>query len=73
MYYNLKDAMDVKKISFQQIANLLECRMETVSDKANGRVKCGFSIDEAIRIKNVFFGEYNLEWLFKRDVQQKIA
>ena len=73
MYSNLKKIMDVKGISFQQLANLLECRMETISDKVNGKVKCGFSIDEAIRIKNVFFAEYNLEWLFARDVQQKIA
>ena len=73
MYFNLKEVMSKKNISLQQLASLLECRMETISDKVNGKVKCGFSIDEAIRIKNVFFGEYNLEWLFARDVQQKIA
>ena len=67
MYSNLLIAMKSKSITMIQIGNLLECRPETISDRINGKSSCGFSIDNAIRIKDVFFGEYNLEWLFRKN------
>lgn len=68
MYKNLLEAMKVKKITFTQIAGLLHCQLKTVSDKADGTVKSGFSIDEALLIKKVFFPEYDIVHLFERDV-----
>ena len=71
MYQNLKMVMSRKKITIKQLAELLNSREATVSDKINGNVGCGFYFDEALRIKNVFFGEYNLEWLFEKE--EKVA
>ena len=45
----------------------LQCQLATVSDKAQGIYVNGFYTDEAIRIKNVFFTEYDFEWLFTRE------
>lgn len=67
MYINLIKEMKAKKITFTQVADLLGCQLNTVSDKADGTVKSGFSIDEAILIKKVFFPEYDIEYLFKRE------
>lgn len=67
MYFNLITEMKKKKITNTQIAELLRCRVATVSDKINGKTGCGFYFEEAERIKNVFFNEYNLEWLFTRE------
>ena len=35
----------------------------------DGTVKSGFSIDEALQIKKIFFPEYDVEYLFKRDIE----
>lgn len=71
MYYNLIKVMKEKKITYSQIAELLKCQLRTVSDKANGEVEAGFSIDEAIIIKKVFFPEYDIFFLFEK--QCKVA
>lgn len=70
MYENLIKIMDARDITYSQIAELLKCQLRTVSEKAKGNVESGFSIDEAIAIKNVFFPEYQIEYLFAR---KKIA
>ncbi|MDF2524521.1 MAG: putative phage-related binding protein [Clostridiales bacterium] len=67
MYKNLLTAMKVKGITAIQLANLLECRQATISDKLNGIVTCGFYFDEAAKIKKVFFPEYEYDYLFTRD------
>ena len=67
MYSKLLEAMKRKKITITQIANLLNCRIATVSDKINGTVEKGFYFDEAFKIQKVFFPEYSLEYLFERD------
>lgn len=67
MYSNLLKAMKEKKITFTQIAELLRCQLNTVSDKVDGTVKSGFSIDEALLIKKVFFPEYDINYLFEKE------
>ena len=67
MYNRLLNAMKEKNITITQIANLLGCRVATASDKINGVVDCGFYFDEATKIKNVFFPEYDIEDLFQRE------
>lgn len=67
MYPNLLVVMKRKKITFSQIAELLHCQLATVSDKAQGKYANGFYFDEAERIKNVFFKEFDIEWLFRRE------
>lgn len=67
MYSNLIKAMKSKRITYTQVAELLGCQLNTVSDKVDGTVKSGFSIDEALLIKKVFFPEYDIEYLFQRE------
>lgn len=67
MYNNLIKVMKVKGVTGVQIANLLDCRQATISDKLNGVVASGFTFDEAYKIKNVFFPEYDYEYLFIRE------
>lgn len=67
MYSNLLIAMKKKGITIGQIAELLHCRDATVSDKIHGKRECGFYFEEAMRIKNVFFKEYEATYLFTRD------
>ncbi len=67
MYKRLIQAMKSKNVTTTQIANLLGCRIATVSDKINGSVECGFSFSEASKIKKVFFPEYDIEYLFEKD------
>lgn len=67
MYKNLIDAMKIKNVTAIQISNLLECRQATISDKLNGIVKCGFYFSEAQKIRQVFFLEYDYDWLFEKE------
>ena len=65
-YENLIAAMKLKKVTYEQIANLLDVRLGTVADNVVGKTKCGISVNDAIQIKRVFFPEYDFEWLFTR-------
>lgn len=66
MYTNLLKIMKQKGITEIQLANLLECRKATISEKLNGVVASGFTFDEAAKIKKVFFPESDYEYLFER-------
>jgi len=65
MYKNLSNAMKQKNITATQIAELLEVRLATVSDKINGKSR--FYFDEAMKIKKIFFPEFEIEYLFEFD------
>lgn len=65
-YSNLKAEMAREGIKQVQIAELLDVREATISDKING--KSTFDIDEAIKIKRTYFPNLSLEYLFSRDV-----
>lgn len=67
MYNNLIKVMKAKGVTGVQIANLLNCRQATISDKLNGLVASGFTFDEAAKIKKVFFPEYEYDFLFTRN------
>lgn len=67
MYSNLLKVMKLKGVTGIQIANLLECRQATISDKLNGCVASGFSFDEAAKMKKVLFPEYDYDYLFARE------
>ncbi len=66
MYSNLYMIMRQKGITFKQISELLGCKYQTVSDKVNGLTESGFTCDEAIKLKNVFFPEYEFAFLFTK-------
>lgn len=67
MYKNLLEAMEKKKITFTQIAELLQCQLRTVSEKCKGVIKTEFTVSEALLIKRVFFPEYDFNWLFEKE------
>jgi predicted transcriptional regulator len=67
MYLNLIIAMREKKITMGQLADLLDCRKATISNKVNGLTKGGFYFDEAARIRNKYFKGYDYDYLFKRE------
>lgn len=71
MLKNLENALAAKKITRSQVASVLGyTRYSTISDKLEG--KTNFNFDEAIKLKKVFFPEYDLEFLFmKEDCNQK--
>lgn len=58
-------------ISMVDIANLLGVRYATVNDKVNGKYR--FYYDEALKIKNTFFPDKSLEYLFENDEDEKSA
>lgn len=66
MYKNLQCALKDKKITYKQVAELLNCQLRTVSEKIDGSVQAGFSIDDALLIKKVFLPEYDIAYLFDR-------
>lgn len=63
MYMNLRAEMVRSNIDMFDIANHLSVRYATVCDKMNGKYR--FYYDEALAIKNMFFPEYSLEYLFE--------
>ena len=73
MYSNLIIAMKRKGITIGQIAELLNCRAATVSDKIHVNMDYGFYLEDALRIKNVFINEYETTYLFVRDKESKQA
>lgn len=63
-YKNLRAEMARSSVTAAQIAELLRLRRATVSDKINGRSR--FFCDEAILIRNTFFSECSIEYLFEQ-------
>ncbi|KAB0445957.1 hypothetical protein CH334_17460 [Lysinibacillus sp. VIA-II-2016] len=63
MYPNLRAEMVRKGIVITQISSHLNLRYATVCDKINGKFR--FYYDEALEIKETFFPDHNLEYLFE--------
>ncbi|MGN0517456.1 MAG: XRE family transcriptional regulator [Acutalibacteraceae bacterium] len=62
---NLKAEMARKGIKKRDIQNLLGCSYRTVTNKLDG--KSDFTLLEAVKIKNYYFKNLNLEYLFAVD------
>jgi len=65
IYKNLAAEMARKGITKKDLAKLLNMRYPTVVDKTNGKSR--FYLDEAIKIKDIFFPDLDLEYLFDSD------
>ncbi len=63
MYPNLDAEMARKGLKRKDLAQLFKGRVPTVSEKLNG--KYPLLLDEAVRIRETFFPEHSLEYLFK--------
>ena len=68
MLRNLKSEMLRREVSTKQLMELLQVRRTTtIYDKLNG--KYPFTFDEALKIKETYFPDESLEYLFKSDKQ----
>lgn len=61
-YVNLEAEIARKGLSKKDIAETLGVRIATVYDKLKG--KYPFTLDEALKMKNKYFPEFTLEYLF---------
>lgn len=59
-----------KRVSLVDIADLLGVRYQTVADKING--VSDFKFGEALLIKNTFFPEYDIEFLFSENKKEGV-
>ena len=63
MYRNLKAEMVRENITNNDLANLLKVRPATISDKINSKYE--FKLTEAFAIKNKYFPNLSIEYLFE--------
>lgn len=72
MLYNLENARKEKGISLSQIASVIGVtRYQTVSEKIKGVTK--FTFDEALKVHQILFPEYDLVFLFEPDDIHQLA
>lgn len=65
-YKRLLDAMQSKKLSNRAVAATIGMSEATFRVKVNGQTAGGFSMDEAIDIRNNLFPEMDIIYLFTR-------
>lgn len=70
MYRNLEAEMVRMGVYRKDVAKSLGVRYATVVQKLNGKYR--FSLDEAFAIKEKFFPNLSLEYLFEADEKQKL-
>lgn len=68
MLRNLRAEMTRHNIKPKDLANLLDVRVATIYDKLNGRYD--FSFNDARKIKEKFFPNENIEYLFENKENQ---
>lgn len=71
MYKNLMAEMARKGISKKDLAEFLKMRYPTIVDKTNGKSR--FYLDEAFKIRNKFFPDCDLNYLFEVKKENKIS
>lgn len=69
MFSNLRAEMAKRNIKGKDLAALLNVRSATIYDKMNGHYD--FTYKETLAIKNHFFPEYELEYLFNQEEEVK--
>lgn len=69
MYRNLRAEMARSNVTIRDLATRLGMRYATLSDKINGHFR--FYYDEALQIKNEFFPDCELEYLFERQERRE--
>lgn len=62
-YGNLKAEMGRSDITIEAISELLKIHRNSVANKVNGRSR--FTVDEAKMIKEAFFPELSIDYLFE--------
>ena len=62
---NLRGEMAKKKVSIEDVSELLGIHRNSVSNKLNGI--SSFTIDESVKIQERFFPDLELKYLFKKE------
>lgn len=65
LYKNLRAEMSRRGVTVKDLAELIGVRHATVSDKLHGKSR--FFFDEAEKIRDSFFPDCSLEYLFQRN------
>lgn len=68
MLANLEKIRKEKDVTLADMADLIEVRYQTISDKINGH--SDFKFSEAVKIQQTFFPEYDLKFLFSKKEKQ---
>lgn len=71
MYRNLLAEMARRGISKKDLALFLEMRYPTVVDKTNGKSR--FYLDEAFKIRDRFFPDCKIEYLFREGLEVSVS
>lgn len=71
MYRNLLAEMARRGISKKDLANFLDMRYPTVVDKTNGKSR--FYLDEAFKIRDRFFPDCEIEYLFQEGLNISVS
>lgn len=64
-YKILKEKMASRNVTIENIASLLGIHRNSVSNKING--PSSFSIDESIKVRDAFFPDLELDYLFSTE------
>ncbi|QQK78189.1 XRE family transcriptional regulator [Salicibibacter cibarius] len=67
MLRNLRAELARRSILVKDVAELLNVRAATVSDKINGYYD--FTYDEAYLVKRTYFPDINIEYLFEKSTE----
>lgn len=68
-YNNLRGEMAKKRITIESIADLLGVHRNSAANKLNGDSQ--FSIEQAMKIQEDFFPEFELNYLFATEEDEK--
>ena len=64
-YKILKEKMASRNVKIEDIALLLQIHRNSASNKING--SSSFSIDESIKVRDAFFPDLELDYLFSKE------
>ena len=70
MYSNLAKELKKKNISYYAAGAAIEMPEPTFRSKIEGKVQIGFSVDDALKIKDNLFPEMDIAYLFRNDVAE---
>jgi len=70
MYQNLKIQMAAHNVTIEQLSRLLKLHRNTIANKLDGGA---FTIEEAFVIKDYLFRQFDLSYLFKRDIATGVS
>ena len=65
---NLRGEMAKKRVSIEDISNLLGIHRNSVANKLNG--ESSFSIEQSFKIQEMYFPELDLKYLFEKEEKE---